>query len=98
MSTDQAQAGGFTVPEWTLGWRMQRALAHAGIRAEDMAAELGVVRATVSRWMHDKGSPPRTIYLRQWALRTGVPFEWLTSGDDSPPQESSDEATRFNRG
>jgi len=30
-----------TVPEWTLGWRLQRSLAHAGMDIEDMAKEIG---------------------------------------------------------
>lgn len=71
------------IPEWTLGWRMQRALAHAGISVNEIADEMGVSRATISRWINDKGTAPRTIYLREWALRTGVPYEWL-SGDPSP--------------
>lgn len=71
------------IPEWTLGWRMQRALAHAGISVNEIADEMGVSRATISRWINDKGAPPRTIYLKEWALRTGVPLGWL-AGDPSP--------------
>jgi transcriptional regulator with XRE-family HTH domain len=71
-----------TVPEWTLPWRMQRAMAHADLRIEDMAAELGVSRATVSRWLNEHGGPPRIGYLKLWALRCGVPLEWLRSGED----------------
>ena len=29
------------VPEWTLGWRMQRALAHAEMTTAEMAEDLG---------------------------------------------------------
>lgn len=81
----------WNVPQWTLGWRLQRALAHAGLRAETMADELGVDRRTLSRWMHDKG-PVRRGYLSQWALRCGVPFEWLAygvepEGPDAPPHQ-----------
>lgn len=68
-----------TVPEWTLGWRMQRALTHAHLHVEQMSDELGVSRSTVSRWINDKG-PVRPIYLKQWALRCGVPYEWLATG------------------
>lgn len=71
-----------TVPEWTLGWRMQRALTHAGMHMDEMADELEVSRSTVSRWLNDKG-PVRRIYLKQFALRCGVPFEWLTGGQVS---------------
>ena len=69
-----------TVPDWTLGWRMKRALAHADLTIEDMAAELGVSRSTASGWVNDRGAEPRVGYLKLWALRTGVPFEWLISG------------------
>jgi transcriptional regulator with XRE-family HTH domain len=74
------------VPEWTLGWRMQRALAHAGITAGEIADELGVHRGTVSRWLNDRGMPPRAIYLKEWALRTGVPIGWLRHGDEPTPK------------
>jgi transcriptional regulator with XRE-family HTH domain len=73
------------VPEWTLGWRMQRALAHAGITIEEMASELGVSRSTVSRWVNDHGADPRIGYLKLWAMRCGVPLEWLLDGGVRTP-------------
>lgn len=89
-----------TIPQLTLGWRLQMSLDHAGISAQQMADELGVVRSTVSRWMHDTGAPPRDGFLRVWALRTGVPYEWLRHGvvtatdpDDGGPV-SAGSATR----
>ncbi|MHB1433416.1 MAG: helix-turn-helix domain-containing protein [Streptosporangiaceae bacterium] len=75
--TDKPQA----IPEWTLSWRMQRALVHANVTIQDMAEELGVSRATVSRWLNEHGGPPRIGYLKVWAMRCGVPLEWLVSGD-----------------
>lgn len=69
------------VPEWTLGWRMRRSLAHAGITIEEIARKLSVTRSTISRWVNDKGAPPRAIYLREWASLTGVPLTWLTTGE-----------------
>jgi transcriptional regulator with XRE-family HTH domain len=68
------------VPDWTLGWRLKRALDHAGIKSDEMAEELGVVRGTVSRWMNDVGAAPRAVYVRQWAMRTGVDLHWLETG------------------
>jgi transcriptional regulator with XRE-family HTH domain len=65
------------VPEWTLGWRLQRALAHAGLTIDQMAQEIGVSRSTASRWINDHGAEPRIGYLKLWALRTGVPLSWL---------------------
>jgi len=77
------------VPEWTLGWRLQRALGFADVTVETMAAELGVSRATISRWCHDRGAPPRTIYLRHWAHRCHVSYEWLVYGEDQLPRVDS---------
>jgi transcriptional regulator with XRE-family HTH domain len=71
-----------TVPEWTLGWRLQRSLAHAEMLTEQMADELGVSRSTVSRWLNGHGAPPRIGYLKLWAMRCGVPLDWLVNGDD----------------
>lgn len=71
------------IPDWTLGWRMQRSLAHAGLSIEEMSAELGVSRSTVSRWVNDHGEP-RIGYLKLWALRCGVPLDWLLEGVRTP--------------
>lgn len=71
------------IPPWTLGWRLQRALSWADMTTEGMAAELGVARSTVSRWCNDKGRPTRG-YLKLWALRTGVPLDWLMGEADVP--------------
>ena len=77
------------VPPWSLGWRMQRALAWAELSVQEIADELGVNRTTISRWMHDVGAPPRTIYLRAWAARCRVPYEWLAFGDELPRVDSN---------
>lgn len=69
------------VPPWTLGWRLRRALDYAGMSVEQMAAELDVSRSTLSRWMSDRGTPPRRLYLDAWARLTQVPAEWLRKGD-----------------
>ena len=68
------------MPDWTLGWRMQRALAHAEVSVEEIAEEIGVSRSTVSRWLNDRGMPPRPGYIKLWALRTGVDHGWLIGG------------------
>jgi transcriptional regulator with XRE-family HTH domain len=76
------------VPQWTRGWRMRRALDHAGLTVETMISELGISRGTASRWLHDKG-PVRDIYLKQWALRCGVSFDWLKSGGPAGQEATS---------
>lgn len=66
-----------SIPEITLGWRLRMSMDHAGIKAEQMAAEFEVHRGTITRWTHDKGAPPRRRDLRDWANLCGVPYEWL---------------------
>lgn len=86
MSTDAATG---RVPALTIGWRLQMALNHGGVSHQQMADLLGVNRATISRWCNDRGAPPRTIYLRQWALACGVDADWLITGrghNDSDPR------------
>jgi transcriptional regulator with XRE-family HTH domain len=68
------------VPEWTLGWRLQRALAHAEISTPDMADKLNVTRQTVRRWASDQ-IVPKPIYVKEWALICGVPYRWLAYGE-----------------
>jgi transcriptional regulator with XRE-family HTH domain len=85
---------GGQVPDWTLGWKLKRALDFAGLSAQEMAAELGVHVGTVSRWMNDRETP-RRAYLMAWALRCGVAFSWLT--EDESPQVSPDIAVHPSR-
>jgi transcriptional regulator with XRE-family HTH domain len=85
------------IPEWTLGWRLQRSLAHAGIAVEEIAEEMGVSRSTVSRWLNDRGAAPKAAYLKMWALRTGVPFAWLADTDPTGRGGSKIQATAKKR-
>jgi transcriptional regulator with XRE-family HTH domain len=71
------------IPEWTLGWRLQRALDFAGIKVETLAGELEVSRGTVGNWMHDRNQP-QPVFLKLIALRCGVPYEWLRNGETRP--------------
>ena len=79
MSTDAAMG---RIPDLTLGWRLQMALQHGGVSAQEMADDLGVSRSTVSRWLNDHGAAPRAAYVKQWALRTHVSYAWLSTGSD----------------
>lgn len=68
-----------TVPEWTLGDRLAKARNAARISVEQMAAELGVSRNTVTNYEHDK-TPAKRAVVRTYAATTGVPLEWLEGG------------------
>ena len=82
-----------TIPTWTLGDRMQKALDVSGVSVRQMADELGVSRNTASNYLHGHTKPSRSV-LRVWALRTGVPFEWIATGETS----NTDTATGGNNG
>lgn len=69
------------VPQWTLGWRIQRALDHGGLKHKDLVEEFEVSRETVSRWCRDIGVPPKKFVLNQIAVMCGVPSRWLIDGD-----------------
>jgi transcriptional regulator with XRE-family HTH domain len=81
--TQQVTPG--NIPALTLGWRLRMALDYSNTSVQEMADTLGVARATLSRWMSDKGAHPKRAYISQWALKTGVPEEWLSTG--RPPSE-----------
>ena len=60
---------------------------------EDMAAELGVSTATISRWMNSDGTPPNRGYITSWAAFTGCDLQWLLTGEgtstDGQPKRDS---------
>lgn len=66
--------------EFTRGDRARKALQFAGIGVSEMADYLGVTRETAGRYINDKAVMPLQT-RRLWSLRTGVPFEWLETGD-----------------
>lgn len=71
------------IPELTLGWRLKMSLGE--VTREDIARVMDVTPSTISRWMADKGAPPRRPYLIQWALATSVSLEWLMTGHEDAP-------------
>ena len=84
MSTSAEQPAG--VPEFDLADRMRKALRTSGVGVQEMADYLGVARNTVSTWINGR-IEPSTQTKRLWALRTGVPFEWLEHGEVTPTGE-----------
>lgn len=79
--TTQTNAGEpHAVPPLTLGWRLKMAAEFAEVSREELAADLEVHPATITRWFKDKGAPPRTPFIRRIALRCGVSYDWLVTG------------------
>lgn len=83
--TTMTDAAHDRIPELTLPWRMRIALVDAGISVQAMADALEVSRATASRWMSGKGRPPRTLFIKQWALMTGTDVPWMLTGQQGAP-------------
>lgn len=83
------QASGGNVPNWTIGDRLRKALDYADISVQDMADYLEVSRNTVSSYINDRGRAPGAV-LKLWAMRTGVPLEWLRTGAEPAPPHSPD--------
>lgn len=77
------------VPEFDLADRMRKALRTAGVGSTEIADYLGVARATVSNWINGHVTPSKQT-LRLWAMRTGVSFDWLQTGEN-PHQLDADE-------
>lgn len=65
--------------EFGLGDRLSKSLHVAGISTTEMAHELEMSRATISNYLNGHTKPKR-LYLKMWALKTGVPLEWLETG------------------
>jgi transcriptional regulator with XRE-family HTH domain len=68
---------------------MALALEAAGVSVEDMADTLGVHRNTVHNYMGGR-THPRKLVLQAWAVRCGVPYTWLVTGETAPPRPSGD--------
>jgi len=77
MSEHLAEAG---VPRWDLADRLRKALREADLSVQEMAEFLEISRNTVGSWINGHHRP-RPSDLKQWALRTGVSYPWLTYGD-----------------
>lgn len=83
MST-QTEVPGFVIPTFTLGDRLRKARQTTGLEQAEFADAVGIARTTVINYENDRVRP-RTIVLRAWALRTGVPVHWLVNGESPQP-------------
>lgn len=77
---------GLAVPQWDLSDRLAKSLKVGNVSVQEMADYLEVHRNTVSAWINGRITPSGQT-IRLWALRTGVPYEWVRNGvepSDSP--------------
>jgi DNA-binding XRE family transcriptional regulator len=71
------------IPQWTAGDRFRKAREDAGLTQQELADELSVDRNTVSAYESDQRKRPMRSVVKAWAMRCGVPAEWLTTGGAS---------------
>ena len=76
------------IPQFTMSDRLRKARELTGLDKGQFADELGVSRNSVAN-AEAGHSQPRRITLRAWALRTGVPLEWLETGKTPAGQSPS---------
>ncbi len=76
------------VPTWTLGDRLRKAREHANLRQEELAAELGISRASVSVYESGHRPPMRSILLA-WAMVCHVDLDWLTGSPGCFPGQAA---------
>ena len=72
--------GAGRVPVWTVADRARKAREFAGMEQAELAARMGVSRATISNLERGLVSRPRRIVLNAWAMATGVDRNWLETG------------------
>lgn len=68
-----------TVPEWTITDRLRKARELTGLDQGEFANDIGASRGTVSNYERGSKTHSRSV-LMTWAMRSGVPLEWLTTG------------------
>lgn len=84
MSTQHDALG---IPAWSMQDRLRKALNAAGVGVQEMADHLEVSRVTVGNYLAGRTNPT-TSTLRVWAMRCGVPYLWLTTGEE--PKDGPD--------
>lgn len=70
-----------TIPEWTVGDRLRKARQLTGLTTRDFAKAIGVSQATITS-AETGARTPRRITLLAYAMRSGVPIEWIETGEE----------------
>lgn len=71
---------GGVIPAFTLGDRLRKAREVTGMTQGQLAQRIGVARNTVTRSEVGATEPTRLV-LRAWSEVTGVPLQWILTGD-----------------
>lgn len=73
-----------TVPVFETHDRVRKALSVAGVTSAELAEYAGITPETMSRYLNGRTRFPLAV-LRLAAMRTGVPFSWLQTGEAPSP-------------
>ena len=85
------------IPEFTVADRLRKAREVTGLDQTQFAAEIDVSRGTVSNYEQGRTNV-RRIVLKAWALRSGVPIEWIETGAVGPQDDGGGAAERPRQG
>lgn len=80
--TSPRTSTGYVIPEFSRGDRFRKAREVAGYSSQQFANLIGVSRNTIGNVEADRVEV-RAIVVNAWALATGVPKEWLMTGNYS---------------
>ena len=75
-------------PTWTLGDRLVKARHVAHMDQHQLAAALGIGRASIVRYEADRHRPTKAV-LMAWAQVCGVPYEWLADDPETGHTQGS---------
>src|SRR5690625_2722285 len=73
------------IPEFTVGDRLRKAREASGLGQTEFASELGISRNTVTNYERDHVAARRVVLLA-WSMRTGVPLDWIRTGETKNPR------------
>jgi len=82
------------IPEFTVADRLRKAREKTGLDHRQFASAIDSSKGTISNYESNRYTRQRkTIVLKAWALRTGVPLEWILTGQE--PQDGGDGTPRI---
>ena len=85
------------IPEFTRGDRLRKARELTGLNSTEFAELIGVSQKTVNNAESDRTAKIRKIVVNAWALATGVPAQWLLTGEAPSPDSPNAQEGDINR-
>ena len=76
------QTASNNVPSWSVGDRLRKARETAGLSQSALSELTGISRRTITSY--EGGTTPKRTALLAWSMATGVPLDWLLTGDTGP--------------